>query len=287
MPRAKLNRHDSAYRTPRAPKRPPRLWLIIFGIALVILFAGSLFVAYHQKLTIQNITVDGNKTVDDMAIRAVIEKELAGKYLLVYPKRNALIYPAGKIVAAVGAAFPRLSSVKLSEDGFQSLRLAVEERKGEYLWCLLDDTCYFTDATGFVFAPAPKFSGHLYLEIAAGSAENPVGRQVMPEKDFRRLVKFYVDLSQALAVSVLAPAAIYRAEPGNLSDWNFLVSSGGENATVWQIRFDAQEDLSSALMAARAVFADEKFAEELTENNYRLEYLDLRFAPKIFYRFAD
>jgi hypothetical protein len=263
----------------------PRLWLIVSGIAIAVLFAGSLFAAYHQKLTIQNVAVEGNKTVDDMAISAVIEEELAGKYFWIYPKRNALIYPAGEIVASVGAAFPRLSSIELAEDDFQNLRLKVAERKGEYLWCLPDESCYFADSNGFVFALAPKFSGHLYLEIWSGKATDPVGRQVMPAADFNRLVGFYRGLSAALAGSPLDEGAIYRVEPGNLNDWDFVAAGPGEH--TWRIRFDASADLGLALASAQSVLADPNFVAELKENVNRLEYLDLRFAPKIFYRFAD
>jgi hypothetical protein len=269
-----------------------KLWLALGVLVIAILFIISLYGAYHERLLISQIAIDGNKTVSDFEIRRVVNEQLVGKYLWLYPKRNALLFPRNRIVKAVATNFPRLSSIKLEQPNLQSLTLLVEERHGEFLWCLPatatdrpNNDCYFADKTGFVFAPAPKFSSPLYFELLSADTDEPIGRYPLPAADWQKLIAGEKRLTMILASSTFSGQKVYQASPAELRDWYFRVKNDSGNN--WEIRLDLNQDFDVAMKTLTSVLVDPDFIKELKIHRSKLEYLDLRFAPKVFYRYNN
>lgn len=264
---------------------------------LAILFVVSLYAAYHPKLLISKTVVEGNKTVSDFDIREVVNGKLAGKFLNLYPRRHALLYPREEVKKALAKAFPRLRTIELSQPNLRELNIVVTERRGDYLWCHVksaeadhvasppDNDCYFADDTGFVFSPAPRFSNSLYFEFITASSTNPIGRYPIPAALFQKITAAQKQLSAALTSSFLAGQKVFQARPGELNDWNFKVGSKAGGDKSWEIRMDLGADLNAAVFALASVLADPDFIKETENNHGDLEYLDLRFAPKVFYRY--
>ncbi len=285
MARAKSNKKKQFQRL--------KLWSALGFLIIALLFVLSLYGAYHSKLLISQIAVEGNKTVSDFEIRQVVNEQLIGKYWWLYPKRNALLFPRDRIVKAVATSFPRLSSIKLEQPNLQSLTLLVEERRGEFLWCLVKSAeadygasqCYFADKTGFVFAPAPKFSSPLYFELLSADANEPIGRYPLPMADWQKLIAGEKQLAVILASSTFSGQKVYQAAPAELRDWYFRVKNdSGDN---WEIRLDLNQDFDAAMKTLTSVLVDPNFVKDLKIHRSKLEYLDLRFAPKVFYRYNN
>lgn len=254
---------------------------------IAALFIGSLVVAWNDRLLISAVKISGNKTVSDLEIRQLVNQELNGKIFWFYPKRNVLLYPHDKIVRRLESSFPRLSSIKLSQEDLRSLSLSVKERQGKFLWCLSDNSCYFTDESGFVFSPAPKFSSPLYFEFRSKNNQNPLGQYPLPQADLGKLIELKEQLSAILSDSPLASQRVYSVEPGELRDWYFKARSDLDSSFGWEIRLDLDQDLPLALETFNSVLADSKFVADLENHDLDLEYLDLRFAPKVFYRYNN
>lgn len=263
---------------------------------VAIIFVASLYGAYHQKLLISRVSIEGNKTVSDFEIRQVVKGELSGKYFRLYPKSNALLFPRDQVIQAIAKAFPRLSSIKLEQPDLRSLVLTVEERHGEFLWCLPDiaagllgDECYFTDDAGFVFSPAPKFSSPLYFEFVSPGNAEPLGKRALPPAEWQKLVGAEKRIGAILADSPLSGQKTFRAVPAELHDWYFKIINpeGLLNNQTWEIRLDLDQDLEVAMKTLSSLLVDPDFIKDFESHKSGLEYLDLRFAPKVFYRYND
>lgn len=247
---------------------------------MAILFVASLYGAYRPELLISQVAVEGNKTVSDFEIRQVVGQELSGKYWGLYPKRNALLFPQEEVVVAVAKNFPRLSTVRLERPNLRELKLVVTERRGEFLWCITNNNCYFADKTGFVFTPAPRFSSPLYFEFLSSSTSNPLGKYPIPTADFQKLVEAQKEFSAIIDQSLFAGQKVFRVVPAELRDWYFKVGQ-------WEIRLDLDQDLSQVMSTLKAVLADPDFIKETQSHHLSLQYLDLRFAPKVVYRYNN
>jgi hypothetical protein len=288
MAKTKPDKWKSSYRSLRKEK-PGRLklWLALGILLLALLFVGSLYGAYHQKLLISQVAVEGNKTVSDFEIRQVVDRQLATKYWSLYPKRNALLFPRDQVIAAVATAFPRLSSIKLEQPDLRSLALSVKERRGEFLWCLPSGDCYFADETGFVFAPAPKFSSPLYFEFSSVNATEPIGKYPLPAADLQKLIAGEKKISTILASSTFSGHKVYQARPAELRDWYFRVKNIFGDDKTWEIRLDLDQDFNMAMKTLSSFLVNPDFMKDAEAHESDLEYIDLRFAPKVFYRYNN
>jgi hypothetical protein len=262
------------------------LWLAFLLLAVAILFVASLYVANLEKLLISQISVEGNKTASDFEVRQVVSEQLAGKYWRLYPKRNALLFSRDRVIGAVEKAFPRLSSIELEQKDLRSLTLSVKERRGEFLWCLPTEDCYFADGDGFVFAPAPKFSSPLYFEFLSANNDSPVGKFPLPPADLRKLINAEKEITAILAASSLQGQRVYQATPAELRDWYFKIK-GSSGEETWEIRLDLDQDFNLVMKTLTLALVNPDFIKDQATHHSKLEYLDLRFAPKVFYRYNN
>jgi cell division septal protein FtsQ len=262
------------------------LYLSLGFLLLAILFVGSLYLAYQSNLLISHVVIVGNKTVSDFEVRQLVAQELSGKYWGLYPKRNSMLFPRDQVLAALTTSFPRLASIKLAQPNLRSLNLSMTERQGEYLWCINIDDCYFADETGFVFSPAPRFSRPLYFQfLAASSSDQVIGRSPLALADWQKLIDIQKQLNKILAGSMFANQKVWETRPAEARDWYFQVRNA-DNKT-WDIRLDLNQNFDVATKTLNTFLVNPDFVADVNVHQAPPEYLDLRFAPKVFYRYNN
>ncbi len=254
-----------------------------------MILLGSLFVAHRPSLLISDITVKGTELVSPESVRTVVEQSLSGNYAWLYPKRHAWWYSAEAVADAVRHAFPQFSRVSVLQTAAAGLSIEVAEREAKYLYCLV--SCYFMDASGFVFGPAASYSDHLFFEFGTrvAASTTPIGTTPLPAADFATIVDLRRRLELGLPnVNSLAAARLYRVEPLAEGEYQFLADwPSVASSSPFAIRFsrdDAAATIASSLLSAVTSSA---FAHDWQEAPGRLMYLDARYLPKIFYKFAE
>ena len=254
-----------------------KIWrrnLLIAVVVIIVAGVSSLF--FLPSLMITGVNVSGTAIVSSDAVVQSTENILAGRYLFIFPKSDTLVYPKNEIVSSLEKQFPAINSVKISRGGFHGLNIAISERQPAALWCTGFSTsspCDLMDATGFIFAPAAEISGPSYLRFLdqLATSSPPIGQYYLPAADFQSLFAFLDNLPTLN----LQPATI---EPLAPSDWQVnLVSSGSLYVSGSESYDDTFANLSTLL-------SNPTFKSQFTTQ--KLEYLDLRYGTKIFYKFA-
>lgn len=256
-------------------------------LALFLVFAGF---AYTSRISILNISlaeVRGNKAIDAEAVKTIIEKEITGNYLWFFPKTNILLYPKNKIKKELYNEFKRIKDINLSVKN-KILEAALTEREAKYLWC--GDTfpengkdsqkCYFMDEGGYIFDEAPYFSGDVYFKfygLIDQAGILPPGSFFYKE-NFMRLISF----TDALVSMGLKPTALYIAEYGNAQ---IFLSGRDSLATDPKIIFKIDSDLLAAAKNLETALGAEPLQSNFKNKYSSLEYIDLRFGNKVYYRF--
>ncbi|MDP3725990.1 MAG: hypothetical protein Q8R36_02215 [bacterium] len=248
---------------------------------LILLLLGALSVAsWMPEINIHTIQVIGNTTVSEEDIRAYIEKRIAGKYLYVFSRANVFLFQSRIIERELFETFKKIKEVELSRDTLTSVRVNIKERKPYYLWCDNSipsgdiESCYFLDIDGYAFAPAPYFSGHVYftfLKKFESESKTSVGTMFLPEGEFKRLISF----RNTLRERELDAHSLEVLETG---DYAFLLSGGTK------IIFQPTQDLGMAALNLAATFDTEQFIKK-KKSGLSLEYVDVRFDNKVYYRF--
>ena len=142
------------------------------------------------------------------------------------------------------------------------------------------------DATGFIFAPAPQFSAHVFLTLEGGLlAGSPLGQQPIPAANFTQLLAVRQWLQAAFASTTLADFGIYRALKGEAADYVLLAEHLDFPERTFRIILSLNQDLNLAGLDAVSALNSPALESSLNQPGLMLDYLDLRFDPKIFYKF--
>jgi hypothetical protein len=261
---------------------------IILLVIILILILGLSLASRISAFKINSVLVSGNKIIETKMIEEIINKELAGNYLWIFPKTNFLIYPKHKILSQLNNKFKRLKKISINVNNFKSLDILVSEHEGKYLWCgalipvLMntgDNKCYFLDSDGYIFDEAPYFSGEVYFKFygdVGSDDKNPSGSYFMKDK-FIKIIEF----KNMIEKMNLKPTAFWI--DGNREEGNFSLS--GEPGTSPHIIFKIDSDYEKLAENLQAAISTEPLRTDLKTKLSSLLYLDLRFGNKVYYKF--
>ena len=263
--------------------------LILVSILLVVIVGGLVYAARYPKLQLTVVNVSGNQVIDTDDITTAVDTYLAGHYAYVIPHRNAFLYPKKKIEAALLAKFPRFQSVAVYRTNFTTLLVTVSELRGHALWCgddvaavTKDVPCYFTDDTGKIVSAAPDYSGNVYPRFYGGSIDptdtNPLGKTFIDEPTFQKLLDFQSKI-EGLGFHVKGLLI------GTDDEGTFVLDLGtGKTAIVRFLKDDDYDTLTANLTAA---LKEPTLIASLKTDESNLQYFDLRFTNKVYYKFSD
>lgn len=271
--------------------------LVSFGVVVVV-FIGLCFISRIREFNIKKVEVSGNKVVDTDTIQKIVEEQITGNYLWFIPKTNFLLYPRHTIERELADQYKRLSNIKLDIKKRETLRISLEERTGIYTWCgselpnsgeqLEKVKCYFLDKDGYIFDVAPFFSGDVYFkffgqignitnENTNSISENPAGNYFLPES-FHKIV----GLVENIKSEKLRPMALYTK---SAKEMEIYLESQGDIADAPKIIFTPDADLNKLAENLDAAISAEPLASEIKNKYESLQYIDLRFGNKVYYKF--
>ncbi|MDO8493497.1 MAG: hypothetical protein Q7S19_03080 [bacterium] len=259
------------------------LFCVAFFLAVAFVVSNGVF--HLDKLYIKKVYIDGNKQVEDSRIFAVAKDILSGRYYGVYPKSNILIYPKEQIAEVLLRNIPWLASVVVSGSA-NVISIEVMEREPKYLWCddlaksAVDRICYYLDKDGFVFDKAPNFTGHIYPEFYGGNKRGGyVGRSILPIETLREILSIKDSIDKTLQDKGGILGYVYGVYIYENGDYDLLLSGGRKD---WKINFDLNTD---PVKKFQVVVESKFFKKELDNSTNQLDYIDLRFGKKVFYKF--
>ena len=260
----------------RRRRRRAYLRTILIFTAILFILGGIVGLTYLPSLQIEEVVILGQTSVSAADIKDMVERELRGMHLFVFPKRNIFLYPDDAITALLTHAFPKLRSVEVSFHTFRSIKILVSERDPAALWCGAapqeGGPCYLLDSDGFAFALAPEFSGAAYVRhFGSLSKAEPLRSQFLNPEAFR-----------SLSSLVRALGAASGDEP------EMVVVEGGDIRLSFIEGYEARFALADAPeeIVKRLTLAFE--AEPLKSISHsRFSYIDLRFGNRLYYKLKE
>ena len=253
-----------------------RFFLVIS--VFVLLVVGSAYLLKRPEVTIKNIILDGNKTVSTEILESFVKEKLLGNYLFIFPRSSIFIYPRRIIEENIPLKFKKIKTTKVTFNNFDSITVTVKERIPKALWCgenRLEGAipeCFFLDEKGFLYTQSPSFTGDVnfrfYGPLGEGSS---IGQQFLPEKKFQE-ISFFLQSLQESDIQAVELAI------GDERDYELYL----ENGT--QVLFSQDEELSMVLDNLQSTLLSDTFKEH---GEVRIDYIDLRFGNKVYYKFKD
>lgn len=254
---------------------------ILWGFLVFILFLiGLAFLSRIDDLEIQKISISGNDMVSSEEIVAEVDKALSQNRFLFFSGRNKLIYSKSSIEKAVKENVPRILSVDIKRES-SLLNVHVVERERAYLWCgekLSSDTeCYFLDKSGFIFDIAPQFSPGIYFTFYSSIEGEPIGQYIL-NFDIIKDIDIFVEAISRIGLPINSLA--YMGE----GQYEFYTTFGSITNPA-KILFTKDQTLDEVFNKIASIIDEDPFKSDFESNGGRLEYVDVRFKNRVFYRF--
>jgi hypothetical protein len=260
-----------------------RVLSVLLFVGLGAFVALMIWLPTISSLQIASIVVEGNKVLTKEEVGKEIDRTLSGKYLLIFPKTNILVYPKEDVEKTLREAFPRIKNLQARLDQERVLTVTLTEKEPFALWCGREKAavdgilqpCAYLDEDGFIFAGAPHFSGDTYFEFyGKGSLQDgeDIGHNFLPPDVFHRVIKIKDEFEGFHIHSV----KIFIAEDGGAE---FTESAG------YGLRFNIDQDVPALLSNMQAVFRSASWGKATVSGT--LEYLDFRFGNKVYYKYKN
>lgn len=259
--------------------------LAVFILAL--LFAVTVgvlsWVSYLPQFSISTISVNGTKEIPEQLVRTYIESRLYDGSYTLFSRNNIFLYPRVTIEKSIVSYFPRISTANISRNSLlaQAITVTVAERQPFALWCSIGEVCYLMDADGFIFAPASTstagalmvFRGDVspQAELSPGkvanAADSPIGQTFLSGR-----FGSVIELFKRLRLAGYAPTG---ATVLNEKDFSISFSDG------FALHISFGSDASTLVRNLQLALS----ADPLLGKVDKLDYIDMRFGDRVYYKF--
>jgi hypothetical protein len=267
--------------------------LIISLVLFIGIFVGLVFLSRWPKINIKNVEISGNEVMETNLIADVVNEKLSGYYFWLFPRTLSFFYPKNQIADELTFRFRRIRDISLNLKDLNTLDIVISERKAAYTYCGADlptlpldtstldsEKCYFLDDNGYIFDEAPYFSGEVYTKFYGDTKlDNPSGTYFFPSI-FDKLIT----LKEELEKINLKPAIFYIKDNGDIS---VFLSSPSLTTRGPEIIFNTDSDFEQVMENLQSVLDTEPLKSDFVNKYSSLQYIDLRFGNKVYYKFSS
>lgn len=274
----------SVLRQHKIKKRRARIRkIMVWGtLCSLLLGGGAVALLIAPQLQLRHIAVSGQETISAGDVERVVRAELAERVFGLFLRGNMLLFRMGALEARILKEFPDIASAEVSRSFInRDVQVVVRERTMWGVYCLSsaeeigDETipaqCYYIGTDGVLFAVSPQFTGSVIFRVTdyrPNKHTYTLGNRVIAEDSREKIQYMEKFLMDKLSVSVreVVLGRIYN-------DTIELVTSEG-----WYVLLDEATDVKPRANDLLLIF------EKRAIDRARLEYVDIRFAGKVFYK---
>lgn len=261
----------------REKARHLRITRLVYRVLLAAFIAVVCYALFFSSfLQIRQVHVLGNDEISAAEISSIATAIMGEAYISRIPKNNLLILPSDVLRARIMERFKKVRGVSVEKQFPDSLNITIDERKSLLIWCSADN-CFLVDESGAAYVRADFDSedikqNHLIRINDASAREVFLGKNVLTKEHLH----FFLEVKDAIREQAGIGIEDTYTLPSSIPE-EFSVRT--EKGTV--VKLSSQLPLGRSLANMRMFFSKkESPAHSLDE----LEYIDLRYEDKIFYK---
>jgi hypothetical protein len=266
------------YTSTKKSKPPsPRPRRIIWGNVVIFVFilagVGLWYGAHASYIRVKNIEVTGTSLLDPKVVDGAIRANLAGRRWLFVPKDNILAVSSKELAERLRDEFPSIAEVSIAKDFPHTIRATIRERVLWGIYCQAHPIpekpypCAYLDEGGTAFQEFSNVEGWL-LPIIIGSATPVLGKEIVSEG----MLGYFRETKDVLG-SVSVELLSLRESTTTPEDVSLATAEG------WEIRIQKSHPVSEWFPILKTLLD-----KEIGTKRPQLEYVDLRFGQKVFYK---
>jgi len=259
----------------RAAGSPRRiLYRVAIAGAFPLLAIGIVYLLRLPSLQVREITFTGLETLEEAALHARITAILGGAHAFFLPRSSYFLVERDAIARNLHKEFPRIAAVSVATQFPDTMYISIVERKFWGIFCNSTQSsssagCAYIDASGFAYDKAPEPQGALILTVHGDGREATVGDFAVEESIMERLRFFSDEIPKAAGTRIIAYEIRSRV-PTEIR---------ARTADGFTLILKRDDDFMNVFRVLGKVLD-----EEIGEKRSRLDYIDLRFGNKMFYK---
>lgn len=280
---------DRLGRAPITPQNNSRksFFIRVAFIALLIIFiiiAAGISVLRNSRFQFSQVQVFGAETFPVDNIELFTKDYLSGNQFRVIPKSSTILFSKGDFESKLKKNFPIINIAYITFPKPDAIDIHIQEKKSVAVWCFSVTSCGFIDQSGIMYGYAPNFSEGVYPVFSSESMktfDDFYGKQIIEPNVMNRFIALFTQL---------------QSDDMKLSQTIFL--NNGDIAFSIEKLFDNYPNDSAQLLGTLvqddSIFirdmttglGNKVFKDQFVANPKDLEYIDLRFPGKVFYKFT-
>lgn len=240
----------------------------IFIIPLIFIFI-LLALAYLPFLRINAVEVKGGGKKSGM-IQWLIRENLNKRTFLFLPSDNIFLIQKKNLGEEIKKNVPEIKEINVKISAFSRKITAEIKERQIFAFICRDNNCFYLDDEGVLFSRSPLIAGNIVMEVAASSTvmQNVYLGQRISQESFGTisgLVKKFEEVLHEKPSKVILK---------NDNVFEFLFASG------LRIIFASEIDFQK-------IFRNLNIALQNIKEKEKLDYIDLRFGNKVYYKFKQ
>lgn len=244
---------------------------LIAASLLFVIVTGILgWYLFSEKFYITQVTLEGRRRISEDDIHQYIQNYISEKKWYVMPQDRIWSVPAASLAAGMKSSFPTLKEVAVSKEYPHTLDIHIEEYDGWGVLCQgTPENCFWIDQQGVAFDGAQGFSGTIVPKI---------------RDERNRQIKLG---EQQLSVEMMNLITFFNGKAlsdDNLQSLQFTIAEKDQTLRVrtrtgWEILLLESTDPEEAYRNLKTALVT-----DVRDKVSNLEYIDLRFGNRIFYK---
>ena len=252
---------------------------VMVAVMLVLVFFGVRW----RALQIEKISISGLSAIQEEDVNREISSVLSGSFVTgLIPYRFLLIAPAGTIIARIKEKFPLISDVEIKKEFPNTLAVTVTERRLFGVLCNdgiregvvpeqgKDIQCAYLDTNGIAYQKAPKTEGFLIMKVSTDAENIPLEESAVDSAAMRRMIA----LNHKLPSIIGSPILGYQLLRNSSHELRAVTKPG------FVLIMKQDGDMDALFYILKTVLE-----KEIGSKRKSLDYIDLRFGNKVFYKF--
>ena len=271
----------------------------ICGVSVALLCGACSWFFSAEAFKITSVQVFGADTDITPQLTQEVSNSIQGRYLGLFSRSSAFIYPKQQIIQQVKMRSPRVSSVVVRRDGWHTLLVTVTQKTPVAVVCaslpdwnqetLSDDQlsqCYFADETGYLFEQALSFSGHVYNryftpDVSVGTSSDAlVGTYATSTAEFALLQTVY---ERMRSLHIEPEGILFKAhgEYELYADEQYTDAKGAPRTDIFVVYFDSARPYAIQFDNFSSFWLAKMTAAHMSPH---FEYIDVRYGSNVFFK---
>lgn len=245
-----------------------KFYTLLVGIVLCI--AGIIYVIQMPFIQIANVQIFGNTFVNTEEINLKTEKILNSYTYWIFPNKNIFIFSKKELEKKLKEN-PAITKVIINKDFFNTLIINIEEEEKEMLYCVSEtkEECFYVNGESFIYAKVDEYIiPEQEIIIYSEKEQKTIKSNILQEDVYKEMVLFVKNIARY----DIKIKEIYIKKDDTIE----FVSKRGARVIASQFD-DFEKDFENMV----ALFEQNILSKE---DLMTVEYIDLRFGNKVFYK---